>query len=253
MAYNRAQVRELLNASERELFEASLSTPVKALTGAQLRSRIGRTRALRDKYRDLLRRQKIATRGRTGSKTGTTGIANQRTDKKIAVLGEVLHRYDARQAQLDAAQKAASAKPASKQAGKPPRAAVKQTANKTRQALPKPGVRRGKTSLQVGAAGLDPETGTARRTAAKPTGAVLRDLLGKKNAGEGSAARGPSSRSRRAPAEVPTSSADALGPTSESARAARFASQQLESGSQRIQGHVGTQVRRAQAKRDNRG
>jgi hypothetical protein len=258
MAYNRTQVRELLNASERELFEASLATPIRALSAAQLRSRIGRTRTLRDKYRDLLQRQKIATRGRTGSKTGTTGLANQRTDKKAAVLAEVLGRYEARQARLDAsarraADKTAEAEQASKRAGKSPPAAVREAATKTRQELPKAGARRGKTSPQAGVAGTVPKTGTARRAVAKPAAAVLRDLLDKRHAGDRSTAPGAPSRRRKAPAKVPAPSADALGPTSESARATRFARQQLESGSQRIQGHVGTQIRRAQAKRDDRG
>lgn len=107
MAYNRTQVRELLDAGELELFEASLADRIKTLTAAQLRAHIVRARAARDQYRDLLRRQKIATRSRAGSKLGITGVggvANRRTAQKAQVFAEVLLRFEKRARQLDTAQ-----------------------------------------------------------------------------------------------------------------------------------------------------
>lgn len=56
----------------------------------------------------------------------------------------------------------------------------------------------------------------------------------------------------KAPAKGPSRSGSPLGPTSESARAARHAMQFEAAGSRAIQGHVSSQVRRNQAKRDGR-
>lgn len=240
MAYNRNQVRSLLNAAERELFEASRAAPVKTLTQARLRAKIGHTRALRDKYRDLLRRQKVATRGRTGSKTGISGVANERTEQKAVVFAEMLQRFEDRAQQLDAAQARATEKTA---------AAAERLARMN----------------ERNAARQRPAAKTARKIAAKKTPTKkmsAKKMSAKKTAAEKAPARkavadksrvGPAlSKKARAP-KAPGPDTRGIGPTSESARAARFAMQQLQSGGQRIQGHIGTQVRRAQAKRDSRG
>lgn len=79
MATTLIQARKLLTAAELDVFAASRAEALKALTAVQLRGKIKRSRTLRDKYQDLLRRQKVATRGRTGSKAGTSGVANERT------------------------------------------------------------------------------------------------------------------------------------------------------------------------------
>jgi hypothetical protein len=99
MAYNRTQVRDLLNSSEFELFELSLAENVKSVPHGRLRAKVTRARALRDKYRDLCRRQKLATRARTGMKT-----ANRRTEVKAVVLAETLNRFEKRMQHLDEAQ-----------------------------------------------------------------------------------------------------------------------------------------------------
>jgi hypothetical protein len=108
MAHNRSHVRTLLNTSEFELFELSLAANVKSLTHRQLNAKISRTRALRDKYRDLFRRQRLVTRARTGTKSGMSGAANQRTDVKAVVMDEILNRLQKRAQQLDAAKERAA-------------------------------------------------------------------------------------------------------------------------------------------------
>lgn len=104
MTYSRIQASKLLNASEFELFAASRVDIVKALTAARLRRKIRRTRNLRDKFQDLLKRQTLATRARTGSKTGASGIANQRTRQKMELFKEVLQRLEKHLAQIEAAE-----------------------------------------------------------------------------------------------------------------------------------------------------
>lgn|GEM_PF-2100336 len=55
-------MRAFLNETEIDLFVSSLGADVKALTAADVQRRRVRTRKLRTKYRDLLQRQKLATR-----------------------------------------------------------------------------------------------------------------------------------------------------------------------------------------------
>lgn len=94
MAYTLTQVRPLLTTAELELFSQSRTEPVKSLSPADLASAIKRTRAQRDKYRDLYQRQTVAVR--TGSPSNVTGEDNERTQRKADILQEVLDRYEAR-------------------------------------------------------------------------------------------------------------------------------------------------------------
>lgn len=111
MAYNRAQAQKLCNASELELFIASLGDEVTKLTAAQLRSKIARARTLRDKNADLFRRQTVATRSATGAKRGNTGVANVRTQQKANLFGETLKRFELRLAKVEGQMSKAAAKP----------------------------------------------------------------------------------------------------------------------------------------------
>lgn len=118
MPYNRIHVRAFLGAAEISLFESSLGDHITTLGAADLKRRIERTRKLRDKSRDLLRRQKIASRARTGSKGGSSGSANERTAKKAKALDEALKRFEAQHKRVEAA------------ANKPARAAKNKVAAK---------------------------------------------------------------------------------------------------------------------------
>jgi len=100
MAYNRIQARNLCTASEYTLFEASLADHIKSLQPAALRGAIRRARVARDKYRDLLQRQRLATRARTGSKKGGSPDVNARTGQKAQLFDEVLQRLQNRQDEL---------------------------------------------------------------------------------------------------------------------------------------------------------
>ena len=123
MAYNRSQARNLCNTVEYDLFAGSLTDTIKDLTAAQLRSRIKRTRTLRDKNADLFRRQTVAIRATTGTRRGASGMANQRTEQKAQLFDQALKRFEARLAQLEA--QAARAEAASQRAVASRKAAAK--------------------------------------------------------------------------------------------------------------------------------
>lgn len=89
MAYNRHNARPLCTVAEFQLFSASLADVVKSLTSAQLKAKVERARGVRDKYRDLYRRQRLEARARTGTKKG----AAERTKKKIQIFDEALKRF----------------------------------------------------------------------------------------------------------------------------------------------------------------
>lgn len=103
MAYTITQARPLLTAAELELFDQSRTEPIKALTLSRLRGKVTRARTLRDKYRDLYRRQTVAVRSAPNSKgRSPVGSDNERTQRKADILQEVLGRFEARVAQLEA-------------------------------------------------------------------------------------------------------------------------------------------------------
>lgn len=101
--YNRAGARKLLTAGEYGLFEASTTAALADLSQSRLRQKIQHARELRDKYRDLLRRQRIATRRRSGTKSGRSGAANARTREKQQIFSEMLKRFEERLKRVEAA------------------------------------------------------------------------------------------------------------------------------------------------------
>lgn len=104
MAYNRNQAARLLGKAEMDVFLASLSDNIDQLKAVSLRAMIRRTRTLRDKFQDLLRRQRVATRSRTGAKSGTSGVANERTALKVKAFSEALQRFEKQLGKLEAAE-----------------------------------------------------------------------------------------------------------------------------------------------------
>lgn len=114
MPLTRAQAQVLLNVGEMQLYDDSRINGLRKLDAKGLQKRVERARRSRDRARDLVQRQKLATRDRTGSKRGQTGLANQRSKQKAEVLGDILKRFeDALKADSKAA-KVAAGKPASK-------------------------------------------------------------------------------------------------------------------------------------------
>ena len=103
MTYNRLNARALCTPAELELVLLSFPDQVKTLSEARLKLKRTRARALRDKYRDLLRRQKLATRERSGSKLGRGPQTNARTADKAKLFDETLKRFEAQLAVKEAA------------------------------------------------------------------------------------------------------------------------------------------------------
>lgn len=248
MPFNRNHVRAFLAKNEIGLFESSLGADLKALSAAEVQRRIDRTRKLRDKYRDLLRRQKLATRARTGSKRGISGEANERTAKKAKAFEETLARFEAQAKQLAAAAKKAASK------------SKKSPAKAKSAATPKPAA---KTSAKTSAKSAGKSAAkTAAKSAAKkrppkkqlvPAAVMLRGALEKKHAAESLELAGRPTRSHKAPAQSSAAPISGVGATPPDVRGAVVASRLEQAGMARIQGHAGTQVRRAQGKRDHRG
>lgn len=141
MAYQRTSARTLCTKVEYQLFEASLGKQIEALTPARLQGKIRRARDLRNKYRDLYKRQRLADRARTGSKKGAKPGSNARTEQKAQLYAEVLERFEQRAKQLASARQLQTARVSAKttlarvKAGKrakaPARPRAKKKARKT--------------------------------------------------------------------------------------------------------------------------
>jgi len=110
MAYTRTTAKKLLTATELEVFDAARAAEIKKMTKPQLRSKLERSRKLRDKYRDLFRRQRLALRAEVGSKAGTKGNANDRTRQKEEIMAEVVTKFEERIVQIEADEDAEFAK-----------------------------------------------------------------------------------------------------------------------------------------------
>lgn len=118
MAWNRIQAARLLTDKEMVLFEGSLDDQAPQMSDKDLQATIRRVRTQRDKYQDLLRRQRVSTRERSGTKSGSSGVANARTDQKVQVFSEALGRLEKQQAWRERSAQRDAAKPA---AGSPGR------------------------------------------------------------------------------------------------------------------------------------
>jgi hypothetical protein len=170
MAFTRSQATGLLNQAEMSLFDDSRANSLRGLDASQLGKRVERSRKARDRARDLLKRQKLASRSKTGSKRGASGQANERTGRKAELLADILGRFEDQLKQIGKRDRQDAAKPPRKPAagkdGKKPSAAkksskAKSTPNKT--AASKPAARKatpGKTTSK--------KTAASKAKAAKP-------------------------------------------------------------------------------------
>jgi hypothetical protein len=263
-----------LTAAELELLHQSWAEPIKALSAKPLTGKGKRTQLLRDKYRDLHRRQFVVVREKTKG-VGATGDANARTQRKAEIMQEVLDRFEVRSSLLEtrevqsgetkvakstrparrAAAPVASAKPA------PPArksaAESKQRSNAALAPSPAPvtasrkgsiGAKAGKTKTGQPQAAEQPLSAIANLKPTKATQAAPALFIGK----------GPAVRSPKAPSpRASTLSGKAHAPEVNApldmvAAAKRVNPVKNSPSSQAIQGHVSSSVRRSQGKRDSR-
>ena len=121
MPNERSRARKLSTKSELALVDSSYPPALGKLSERAVKGNLARARRLRDKQDDLLRRQRLANRRRTGSKHGVRGETNERTREKRELFQAALDRFDRR---LRALQKPAKArKPPKVSSGKDKRPA----------------------------------------------------------------------------------------------------------------------------------
>lgn len=217
MAHTLTQARGLLTIAELELFDQSRAEPIKALTAARLRGKVDRARKLRDKYRDLYRRQSVATRAAPAARRSAVGADNERTQRKAVVFEEVLGRFEARLELLEAR----LAREAARKAG---------------------GVKKAAPVRKSGA-------GVARPTSIKK--AVKRAVKLQRvepALAQPRSSKAPSARAPRAQAKTPSVTA----PLDVAAKAERFNPLKKKAGNLAIHAHASARGRRGQAKRDGR-
>lgn len=108
MLITRAKATALLNQKEMELYTDSRVNTLRQLDARALTTRVGRARTARDRARDLVQRQKLASRERTGAKRGTSGMANERSKEKATLLSDILSRFEAQLRQVEREDRAAA-------------------------------------------------------------------------------------------------------------------------------------------------
>jgi hypothetical protein len=92
---SRATASRLCTRPELDLVEASYPANAKLLSPARLRQKVGRARKLRDKYRDLARRQRSESRGKSAPRRSRPAAGHENTNRKAQLFTEVLERFEA--------------------------------------------------------------------------------------------------------------------------------------------------------------
>jgi hypothetical protein len=93
-----AQARKVCNQTELDLVMLSTAKQIRSLDIKQIKSKLNRTRILRDKWRDLSEKQTRVMKVETQSKIDE---ANARTALKVQLFSETLDRYSKRMAVLE--------------------------------------------------------------------------------------------------------------------------------------------------------
>jgi len=270
MPITRAKATQLLNQKEMDLYDDSRINGLRQLDAKALASRVTRARTARDRARDLVQRHKLASRERTGSKRGRSGVANQRSKDKADLLADILKRFETRLREVERETKAAA-----KGNGKPAKApATKRTIARTtvrgKAATKQPSTKRtarrggedktprGSAKKRAGARKATPAK--AKTSAGKPARKVARKrhitpeqaLAQTRALLEAKQARQLEPRPWEA---TPGNEPDASTPGYQSDSAARRA-KRLHAAEARIpaiQGSISTRDRINQGKRDHRG
>ena len=225
MTFTHSQATQLLSSSEMELFNASQAAGLAKLSGAQLKANVHAARTARDKFQDLLRRQRLESRDRTGHKDGASGDDNARTEQKLQALTEVLHRFEAHMATNGSDAAATAGTTGTTKKSKTSNAKDAPETQKTPETPETPAPSLGGLMADVRSALEHKKELTAAHSASgTPAGNTHANDI----AMQGSLHSG----------------------TSESARQARHQAHFQETGSAAVQGHTSTQIRRDQAKRD---
>jgi len=101
MALSSPVARQICTKAELELFSESLSRNVIKLDTKRLKSRIGRARKLRDKYRQRANRQDREARGKQTARRSRPSRGSAQTRKKEQLFAETLDRFEKQLAKLE--------------------------------------------------------------------------------------------------------------------------------------------------------
>jgi hypothetical protein len=136
MALSSRAAKQLCTKSELELFSESLAKNVRKLDAKALRSRVGRARKLRDKYRHKADRQDREARGKQAPRRSRPSQGSAQTRKKEQLFAEVLDRFEKQLTALaspQASPKTGATRPRRTAAAAAKRSAPGKTAAKTSQ------------------------------------------------------------------------------------------------------------------------
>ena len=104
------EARQLCTKTELELYQAGLARAVKTLTPTRLKSKTGRARKLRDKYRQLADSQDREARGKQEPRRRRIAKGSTRTRRKEKLFAETLQRFQDRLATVEKEKKRAEKK-----------------------------------------------------------------------------------------------------------------------------------------------
>lgn len=248
MAISMQKARTLCTKSELDLIKWSSPTMSKTLSSKQLQQKVDRARKLRDKFKDLSRKQAGEARGKR-KPTGTRAAkGNDRTVEKRELFDEAIARFEQALKKAEAAEKKAE-----------------QAKDKAKAAKTKTKTKKKPTAKKAAAKKTPAKKSSNKKTPSKSSGA-------KATAGDGALpAAPPKSRARTAVTSLSLAGSSSASPfsmsTSGSMQASRETRRQQASKSskigreqsrfartaqEKIQGHVSGSTRRSQAKRDSK-
>jgi hypothetical protein len=251
VAITSARAKQICTKAELDLVLQSTTKHIGNLDSKQLKSAVRRSRTLRDKWRDLTNSQ---TRDTKATSPETLGEANARSSEKATLFDETLARFEKRLSKLEAeSTKAAPAKkPAPAVNHRADRAAIRETLSAKTDALNAPAAVATDTAVKK-------STPVKKKAAAKAT---AKKASAKKKAPAKISTRKPKPvavdglAAAKLAADQPLATSDKLtgaaGKRNLKAKTDAKATAVARSGAPRIQGHVSSQGRRNQAKRNAR-
>ncbi len=271
MAISVAQARQICTKSELELVVQSTTQQIGKLDAKQLKAAIRRARRMRDKWRDLAASQTRDTKAENPEKLGK---ANARSDEKAQLFDEVLGRFEKRLTKVEPAngepsKRSGNSTTKASRAGehRQSRAAVRERLNEKTELLnaeapPKRATKKSATAKATSKQATATKTPAKKASTKKATSAPAtskRAAVKKKGVKKATAKKSPPSDGLAAAAIAANREIDPEGQPTKSdkkrnlkATTAAKATAVKRSGAPRIQGHVSSQGRRNQAKRNVR-
>lgn len=281
MTFDKALAKSLLDRDEKVLFDIAAGTRLSKLTLVELQDYVGRSRQTRDKWSDLVKKQRRASQKKAGQRQSTE---NARSEQKSQLLGQVHQAFVDR---LAAVQAGSAAVPTGTKATPVPRK-TRQASNRSDRAVTRKKVAQVQAALVVEqreaskVATLDRATAksTSRSEAIKATPAASKKAATPKpaktpaRASKSVAAAAAAKKSRTRTAKLAgtsgkpvmpavSSKAPVRHPDSQGLSKAQIASNQklhakatksrvAAGGTTKIKAHVAAANRRQQSRRDSR-